>query len=151
MNNYYDYFNTNEMLDMNYLNGYNNMMNLKNNNSQLNLANLDTGFIQGNIFNNLYVPYKNYKPIAPIINSSQEQLLYEILKYNFAMVELDLYLDNNPNDRNAINLFNDYKRKKKDLVKTYEDKFGPLTLDGNMMNLNTWSWNKSPWPWEGEK
>lgn len=148
MNNYYDYLNQNQMIDMNYLNNYNNMTNYKN---DLDLTNLDTGFIRGNIFNNLYVPYKNYKPIAPVINSEREQLLYEILKLNFAMTELNLYLDTNPNNTNAINLFNDYSKKKKNLVNSYETKFGPLTLDGSMINLNAWSWNKNPWPWEVEK
>lgn len=148
MNNYYDFLNQNQMIDMNYLNNYSNIPNYKN---DLDLTNLDTGFIRGNIFNNLYVPYKNYKPIAPVIKGEREQLLYEILKLNFAMTELNLYLDTNPNNTNAINIFNDYSKKKKNLVNSYEAKFGPLTLDGNMMNLNTWIWNKNPWPWEVEK
>ena len=26
--------------------------------------------------------------------------------------------------------------------------YGPLTIDSEYLNNNSWVWNNSPWPWE---
>lgn len=135
--------------DMGNMNMSNNMPNMFNQNN--NLADPKTALDRGNLFNNLYDPYRNYKyrPLKP--SNKREELLYNILMHHFALTELALYLDLNPNNQNMLNLYNRYLDNKKKLVKEYERNFGPLTLEGDNVGTNDWNWNKSPWPWEGTK
>lgn len=106
------------------------------------------GLRRGNIFGNLYEPYKNYKPGELEPNNEREALLYQIMQYKFALIELNLYLDTNPSDRNAIELYNKYLKIEKEMCKKYENMYGPLTLDSDDLNENRWEWINSPWPWE---
>ena len=69
-------------------------------------------------------------------------------KYNFSSAILNLYLDVYPSDINALNLYNRYLGEKKQLCDTFEQSFGPLTLDGLNMGENNWNWDNEPWPWE---
>ena len=66
------------------------------------------GFIRGNLFSNLYEPYKNYKPMEINPTNEREALLYQLMQYKFTLIELNLYLDTHPNDRGAISLYNKY-------------------------------------------
>ena len=125
--------------------------NIYNNMDNNNLANPKNGFLRGNMFDNLYDPYKNYKYRELKPRNKREELLYNILMHNFALVELQLYLDVNPMDRNMINLYNKYLMDKKRLCDEYEREFGPLTMEGLNMGTNSWNWNNSPWPWEVSK
>ena len=161
-NDYYNYLNgyndinympnSNQMIeDLNYQSLMPNNMNINNNQSQeKNILDTEEGFKRGNMFKNLYDEYKNYKPRKLIANSEREDMLMQIQEYTFATIDLGLYLDTNPNDKKALNLFNEYLKNKKNLVNMYEEKYGPLTLDSNDQN-NNWLWNNSPWPWEVQK
>lgn len=106
------------------------------------------GWLKGNLFANLYEPYKNYKPMPIEPKNEQEALLFQIMQYKFALIELNLYLDNHPNDIEMINLFNQYQNIEKQICDKYESMYEPLTLNSNYLNKNTWTWNNSPWPWE---
>ena len=142
---WYSEFNAGFMNPVNNMNVPSNMM------MNSNLADLKVAFDRGNLFNGLYDPYKNYKYRLLKASNRKEELLLNILSYNFALTELALYLDVNPNDGNMINLYNQYLNDKKRLVDDYERNFGPLTLDGLNVGDNDWHWNKTPWPWEGTK
>ena len=137
----------NNMPNMNMPKSFNNMMN----NNMSNLANPKVALDRGNLFNNLYDPYKNYKYRPLKANNKREELLYNILMHNFALTELNLYLDLNERDTSMLNLYNKYLENKKQLVNEYEMNFGPLTLDGVNIGTNNFNWNNSPWPWEGTK
>ena len=63
-------------------------------------------------------------------------------------IDLNLYLDVYPNDREFIELFNKYRMQVKDMVKDYESKYGPLTLESDAMMSLPWAWARTPWPWE---
>ena len=125
--------------------------NIYNNMDNNNLANPKNGFLRGNMFDNLYDPYKNYKYRELKPRNKREELLYNILMHNFALVELQLYLDVNPMDRNMINLYNKYLMDKKRLCDEYEREFGPLTMEGLNVDTNSYNWVNSPWPWEVSK
>ena len=115
---------------------------------QKNLTSVQEGFKRGNIFTNIYWPYKkqtyNFVP-----KNERQKLLLEIMKNGFYAHELNLYLDNFPNDKERINLYNQYDKKTSDLIKEYNNKFEPLTLTGNELKEVPWAWEDSPWPWEG--
>ncbi len=159
----------------NYLNGYNDMNYMTNPNSMIGDLNyqslmptpqtnqfttnvnknshiLDSfdGFKKGNMFGNLYDPYRNYKPHDLKANSEREDMLMQLQELNFAMIDLGLYLDLHDNDRNIINLFNEYQKKEKELCKIYENKYGPLTFNSKEVG-NTWTWDNGPWPWEVQR
>lgn len=108
------------------------------------------GFIRGNLFNNLYDRYKNYKPKDINPQNEQEALLNQWQQYNFATIDLKLYLDTHPNDNNTLQLYNKYNNILKEITVKYEKQYGPLTSNGVNSNSNTWTWIKSPWPWEGD-
>ena len=116
-----------------------------------NLADPKTAFLRGNLFNNLYDPYKNYQYGPLNITNKKEELLYNILMYKFALTELNLYLDTNPNNSQMINLYNKYLQEEKKLCNQYEKIYGPLTVDTESIDNDSWRWIKSPWPWEGTK
>ena len=106
------------------------------------------GWIRGNLFANLYDPYKNYKPMEPNPKNERETLLYQIMQYKFALIELNLYLDTHPNDTTTVNLYNKYLDIEKQMCDKYESMYGPLSLDSNYLGKNNWNWKNSPWPWE---
>ena len=106
------------------------------------------GFIRGNMFANLYDGYKNYKPDDINSSSERENLLNQWQQYNFALVDLNLYLDTHPNDSNALKLYQNYLNITKKIGDKYEEMYGPLTTDSNTASKNGWNWIRSPWPWE---
>lgn len=159
MNEYFNYLNgysdmnfmtnPNSMIgDLNYQSLMPNIQNKKN--EMFSVLNSDEGFKRGNMFGNLYDQYRNYKPSDLKASSEREDMLMQLQELKFALIELGLYLDLNDNDRSAINLFNEYQRKEKELCKIFEDKYGPLTFD-SMEYKNTWTWDNGPWPWEVQR
>lgn len=141
-NNFYD-------IPENWYKEFNNTF-YSNNMTSNQLATINLALDRGNLFNNLYEPYKNYKYNNLTATNKREELLLNVLRYDFVLTELNLYLDIYPKDRNMINLYNKYLEEKKRACFEYTKNFGPLTLD-DQSNNNSWSWLQSPWPWEGTK
>ena len=106
------------------------------------------GFIRGNMFKALYDPYKKSEPYDIKPMNEQAELLTYIDALSFAMIDLDLYLDVNPNDKEVINLYNKKKKKKSSYIEEYESKYGPLTLNSKVLERYPWSWINMPWPWD---
>lgn len=161
LNDYYNYLNNyddmnfmtnpNAMInDMNYQNMFPNNYIMPNTSTSSNIADSQIGFKRGNLFNNLYDEYKNYKPQELKVSSEREDLILQIDENRFATIELGLYLDLYPNDTYALNKYNSYLKKEKELISIYESKYGPMTLN-SPVQTNTWLWNNSPWPWEVQK
>lgn len=121
--------------------------------NKMNNSNIDPkeGFLRGNLFDNLYKPYKNYTYGNLKVTNKKEELLYNILMYKFALIELNLYLDTNPNDMMMLNTFKKYQMEEKKLCNEYEKNYGPLTIDSEYLGNNNWKWINGPWPWEGTK
>lgn len=106
------------------------------------------GFIRGNMFKNLYNSYKLNNPTQLQVMTDKEQLLLMIDALGFACNDISLYLIIYPEDRDMLQLFNQYKEQEKTVCNRYEELYGPLTLDSNALNKYPWSWNNGPWPWE---
>jgi len=127
-----------------------NMTTNKNSNmgmSNQNLATPSQGYMQGNLFNNLYEPYKNYRPMRLIPNNEQAEMLLNANQLLFASHELRLFLDNEPNNTQMIALFNQYRNGANQAVLAYEEKYGPLNWEA-LSNANMFSWQATAWPWE---
>ena len=84
------------------------------------------------------------------MKSNRRELLARISEYHFACIELNLYLDNNPNDINAIQSYNEYIDKFMQAKCAYEDEYGPLTNFGYVPSSYSWQWVDNPWPWDNE-
>lgn len=138
-----NYTKANNKIDMKY--GINKMSEKNFNNKLLTPT---EGWIKGNLFSNLYEPYKKYKPANVEPKNERESLLYQIMQYKFALIELSLYLDTNPYESDMIKIYNQYLDIEKQMCDKYESLYGPLTLDSNYLESNGWTWLKSPWPWE---
>lgn len=161
MNNYPNYQNYNYLNNYNQSNfkskNFNEQENAYINKQQLKLNqqnNIDNlygpyqGFIRGNMFEKLYDPYKLKTPYDIRPMNEQAELLTSIDSLSFACIDLNLYLDIYPNDKNIIDLFNQYRIQKKELMEEYENKFGPLLLNSDSLNSYPWAWDNKPWPWE---
>ena len=106
------------------------------------------GFIRGNMFKNLYNDYKLKNPVDFNTLSEQEQMLIMIDSLGFAASDISLYLTLYSNDRDMIELFNQYRNQLKAISREYEEMYGPLTLSSDALNRYPWSYNNEPWPWE---
>ena len=83
-----------------------------------------------------------------VMNQSREAMMLELQQLGFMLVDLNLYLDNNPNDQEAINDFNGYFQAYWEKKSAYEMQFGPLANFGHCPASYPWSWVNEPWPWE---
>lgn len=128
----------------------NNLRNYQQNNHYQNdnLFNPYDGLIRGNLFKNIYNPYKNQKPYAITPMNEQAKMLTDIDSLDFALIDLNLYLDIYPDDKNAIELFNKYRNEQNELLNSYQNKYGPVLLNSDSLNNVPWMWTNRPWPWE---
>lgn len=122
-------------------------LNSNNKNNTNDLYNPYEGFIRGNLYKNLYDSYKIEKPYEIKLMNEQAAMLTDIDALCFACIDLNLYLDVFPNDKQIIDLYNKYNLRKNELTKEYENKFGPLLLSSESLNKYPWAWNNLPWPW----
>ncbi len=76
---------------------------------------------------------------------TRENMINQIKCYQFAIIELALYLDTHPEDERALCLHRKYSRELKDLKDKYQKVYGPLTIN---FPCNKWRWIEEPWPWE---
>ena len=105
------------------------------------------GFIKGNMFKNIYEQYKNYQPIQLIPKNEQEEALLNLNQMQFAMHELNLYLDVFPNDTNAMTQFISFRNNYNRLLMDYENKYGAINVNSTVLNTTPFGWSTTPWPW----
>lgn len=115
--------------------------------SHLNLYDSYEGYTKGNMFKSLYDPYKNYKPQKLVAKTEQQEKLLQLGEVAFAAHDLNLYLDNFPNDEVAVKKFNEYRKQANKLMEEYEQAYGPLVISSNSLNQTPWAWD-SRFPWE---
>ncbi|WP_326514761.1 spore coat protein CotJB [Clostridium intestinale] len=78
----------------------------------------------------------------------KKDLLKKIQEVGFSLVDVNLYLDNYEDNKDALEYFNCLSKELMDLRKEYEKKYGPLTNYG-LQTAKDWDqWVSGPWPWE---
>jgi spore coat protein JB len=83
-----------------------------------------------------------------------ERMTWEkrISAYDFAVLEMEMYLDTHPYDKLAMDARDAYRCKRNELIEEYEKCFGPYIVTTDDVNGgNCWAWVESPWPWEYRK
>ena len=78
----------------------------------------------------------------------QAALFGEITTVSFTIDELRLFLDTHPENREALALFNSNVKRRNELLRSYEEKYGPI--EAYSEDPDGWSWNTAPMPWETE-
>lgn len=110
----------------------------------------EEGFIRGNMFPELFDPYKKQqlRKFSPI--NEKERMMLNIQKLDFAMKDINLYLDIYPNDSCMVQKFNNYLAQRNKVLDEYESKYGPITLtrSNNSLEKTPWAWTQTNSPWE---
>lgn len=104
------------------------------------------GFIRGNMFRYLYDNYEKIYDVKPI--NEQAELLTYLDMFDFACIDLGLYLDIYPNDEQILQLYNQLNNEKSKVLNKYEENYGPISLGSGTLNVIPWAWDDYPWPWE---
>jgi spore coat protein JB len=78
----------------------------------------------------------------------QINLLKRIQELQFTAIELTLYLDTHPDEKEPLMEYNRISQQFNNLKRTYEDRYGPLMVFGQSPSQYPWQWVNSPWPWE---
>ena len=92
--------------------------------------------------------YVNQKANCCQSKSERKGLLLNIMKHDFILVDLQLYLDNHPNCAAALEDFNQFSHISMELKEQYHQLYGPLLNFGYMDSESPWQWIDEPWPWE---
>ncbi len=66
----------------------------------------------------------------------------------FCSIDMLLYLDTHPDDREALEYFNQCTELYQSAKRTYEKRFGQINAFSGGP-LESWDWNAAPMPWEG--
>ncbi len=82
------------------------------------------------------------------MNHTQKEKLVKLMAEEFTAIELNLYLDTHPQDRRALELYNETIDRIYALMEEYERQYGPLTNFGLSPSSYPWQWIEEPWPWE---
>jgi spore coat protein JB len=89
----------------------------------------DVALTQGTLFPELDLPFHGFQ----IERTLPKTPMTDLMAIDFVCLELRLYLDINPHDAAATELYNEYKNKS--------------AMAKQKLNFD---WVTSPWPWEGE-
>ncbi len=106
----------------------------------------EEGFMRGNLEKGTFIPYNQYTYFKLKPENERERMLLKLMAYSFAINDLNLYLDLNPNDMAVFDKFKKYAKELNDLEIEYIKKFGPIVVcetDGA-----NFDWIKNPWPWD---
>ncbi len=80
-------------------------------------------------------------------HGSQAALLRKIQTVDFALQEVNLFLDTHPRCKKALTYYEMYRKLRHELCMEYTEKYGPLTRN-DVMDTDNWTWIDDPWPWE---
>ncbi len=70
---------------------------------------------------------------------------------DFSIYELELFLDTHPENRQAMQMLREFRRRRAEAVANYESKCGTyIQTTGDVNPTDYWNWIDSPWPWERE-
>lgn len=78
---------------------------------------------------------------------NRDELLQRLTALDFYIIDLNLYLNTHPDDRDAISNYNDMVVKARELRDQYEEKYGMLMATMSQSNY-PWQWIDDPWPWQ---
>lgn len=78
---------------------------------------------------------------------NREELLKRLSAADFYAIDLHLYLNTHPEDRDAINKYNAVVTEAQELRREFENTFGMLNAHTSKSKC-PWQWIEDPWPWQ---
>lgn len=81
--------------------------------------------------------------------SERERLLRRIAALDFALVDIQIFLDTHPNDAEALAKLDEYEQKARALREEFERNYGPIKSIN--AEPNRWAWIANPWPWDNQE
>lgn len=78
----------------------------------------------------------------------RNELLKKLTALDFVAVDLNLYLDTHPNDKVAIQEYNNVVQEAKLIRQDFEQHYGPLCSFRSQNTFDKFAWINNPWPWE---
>jgi len=83
-------------------------------------------------------------------NHNRDDLLYKLTALDFMLVDLALFLNTHPDEREAVDEYNKVVNEADRIRAVYENHFGPLCSYRSKNQAPTWIWSDDPWPWSTE-
>ncbi len=95
-----------------------------------------------------YTPFpNNLRDVKTLMCKEQMKLLCKIQQMQFVAIELQLFLDTHPCDKEALYDYNCAIEELNNFMALYEKQYGSLLALGHHGD-ETWNWINSPWPWQ---
>ena len=82
-------------------------------------------------------------------NRDGDSLMKKLQKIDFALVEINLYLDAYPYCEKGLAYYHKLCGEREKLVAEMGEKGMPITMRDNK-STHGWDWVKAPWPWQSE-
>lgn len=80
---------------------------------------------------------------------SRSELLQWINAVSFAVNDVTLFLDTHPQDADALEYFDEFRRQRMQALQEYARNYGPLTIDtATASPQECWLWSTQKWPWQ---
>ena len=81
---------------------------------------------------------------------TEKELLYNVMKYQFYLTDLQLFLDTHPDSKEAEEDYKALSVKLRNAIRDYEKQYGSLLGGGLSSVVNAKNWVNSKWPWENK-
>lgn len=81
---------------------------------------------------------------------SKMEMLKALTALDFMAVDLQLFLDTHPNDKEALEKYNEVIKEGDMLRSQYEKQYGSLFSFRSYNHSNRFNWVDNPWPWKKE-
>jgi len=100
----------------------------------------------GTLYPALFLPFRNMYQVCDLPDTP----LVQLMALDFAMIELGLYLDTHPTDKDALEMRFEYQALFQKMKAEYEKQFGPI-LSRDADHSEYYEWICDPWPWNKRK
>lgn len=81
------------------------------------------------------------------MDNKQETMLRDLQAMDVFLVDMALYLNTHPCDKEALAVYKKYNDQNNMMRTQYQNLYGPLTIR-HAEDEDYWQWVGSPWPWE---
>lgn len=97
----------------------------------------------GTLYKGLNLPFRARQKAGTLA----ENQLTDIQALDFVMLELGLYLDTHPEDKEAFELFRYYAKLSDQARDAYQQQDGRLLTKRAAAGQSAYTWLSEPWPW----
>ncbi len=81
------------------------------------------------------------------MNNKRDSILNRLTMLDFMAVDLHLYLNTHPNDKEVIEKYNEIIKEAEEVRYEYEKNFAPLCSFRSASSEHHFNWINNPWPW----